>query len=322
MNSSTAIQATSWPRRHPLFCFFTLAFMLTWANWVPRALVSRGLIDVKIPDFLTLVAGYGPALAAVILTGVISGRAGLLRLCRRLCRWRVGIRWYAVALFLPVAQALTALGLYLLVGGELDRPDVVPTLQFGPPTASLLFKALLLALMFTLGFDGLGEELGWRGFALPHLLARHSALKASLLLGTIWALWHLPYALTAGSAMADRPLYEHLLSIVASSVLFTWLFNNTRGSVLLAVLFHAAGNVTFNVLPVLIPGVYASGIWGEIVPWTVVGAVVVFEGPRHLSRTLPAEIGEAVAEPSAAPNGGPAAPVDNSSVTEGPPSVS
>jgi membrane protease YdiL (CAAX protease family) len=227
-----------------------------------------------------------------------------------------------VALFLPAVQAFTALGLHLLFGGELHKPDEMHALQFGPPDASFLLKALLLGLMFTLGFDGLGEELGWRGFALPRLLARYSALRASVLLGALWALWHLPYALTAGSAMADKPLYEHLLSIVALSVLFTWLFNNTGGSVLLAVLFHAAGNVTFNVLPVLIPGVYASGIWGEIVRWAVVGAVVVMQGPRHLSRKLSAEIVDVFAEPSAAPNGGPATRVDKSGITEGPPSVS
>lgn len=95
--------------------------------------------------------------------------------------------------------------------------------------------------------------------------------------------------------MAHRPFYQHLLSISASSILYTWLFNNTRGSILLAILFHAAGNLTFNILPVLIPGVYASGIWEEIVRWTVVGAVVIIEGPRHLSRKPAGETGETVA---------------------------
>jgi membrane protease YdiL (CAAX protease family) len=234
----------------------------------------------------------------------------------------VGIRWYAVALFLPAAQAFTALGLHLLFGGDLHRPSSVPTLEVGPPDASLFLKALLLALMFTLGFDGLGEELGWRGFALPRLLSRYSALTSSLLLGAIWALWHLPYGLTAGSATAHRPFYEHLSPILASSVLFTWLFNNTRGSILLAVLFHAAGNVTANLLPVLVPGVYVSGSWEEIVRWMVVGTVVAIERPRHLSRALAAKTGDAFAEPSAPPNGGLATQPGDSGVTEGPPSVS
>lgn len=110
---------------------------------------------------------------------------------------------------------------------------------------------------------------------------------ASVFLATIWALWHLPYALTKGSAMADKPFYAHLLPVFASTILFTWLFNNTRGSILLAILFLAAGNVTVNILPVLVPGVYATGIWGHIVPWIFVGTVLLTEGPRHLSRKIP-----------------------------------
>ena len=89
--------------------------------------------------------------------------------------WRVHARWYAVALFLPAVQAFIALGLHLLFGGELQRPSEPPTLQVGSPGTPLWIQALLLALMFTLGFDGLGEELGWRGFALPRLLKRYRA---------------------------------------------------------------------------------------------------------------------------------------------------
>ena len=271
-------------RQYPLFSFFALAFGLTWANWVPRALVSRGLMEWKVPDFMFLVAGYGPALAAVVLTGVIAGMPGLKQLGSRLVRWRVGIHWYAVALFLPAFQVLAAMGLHLLFGGEIHKPAEVPVWHIGPPGTPLWLVTLLSLLMFTLGFDGLGEELGWRGFALPQLLIRHSALVASLFLGVWWALWHLPFALTLGSAMADSPFYSHLSRIVAASIMFTWLFNHTRQSILLAILLHAAGNATFCILPILIPGVYGSGIWEWIVPWMVVAALGVIEGPAHLSR--------------------------------------
>ena len=252
---------------------------------MPRALVSRGIIDAELPDVLFLVAGYGPALSALLITALVSGGAGLRRLGARLCLWRVHARWYAVALFLPAAQAFIALGLHLLFGGELQRPSEPPTLQVGSPGTPLWIQALLLALMFTLGFDGLGEELGWRGFALPRLLKRYRALSASVVMGAMWALWHLPYALTMDSAMANKPFYAHLPQMFAASILFTWIFNNTRGSILLAILFHASGNLTANVLPVIFPGVYGSGVWGEIVPWIVVGLVVAIYGPAHLSRT-------------------------------------
>jgi len=200
---------------------------------------------------------------------------------------------------------LTGLGLHLLFGGDPHSTDEAPTLQLGPPGTSLWLKALLLILMFTLGFDGLGEELGWRGFALPRLLARFPALNASIVMAAIWALWHLPYALSNGGTVARAPFYAYIPQMFATSILFTWLFNNTRGSILLAILFHAAGNVTANILPVLIPDVSASGTWEEIVRWIVVGAVVVIEGPLKLSRKLPAQIGETFAEPRGAPNIGP-----------------
>jgi membrane protease YdiL (CAAX protease family) len=269
-----------WIGRNPLVSFFTLAFVFTWSSWVPRALASHGLTDGRVPDFMFIVAGYGPALAGIIVSWLINGRMGLVSLGRRLCHWRVGIVWYVVALFLPAAQTVAAFGLRLLFGGEIPNSSAAPFLQVGPAGTSLWIQTVIMILMFTLGFDGIGEELGWRGFALPRLLARYPALGASVVMGAIWALWHLPYALTKGSAMADNPL-GYLPQMFAASILFTWIFNNTKGSVLLAILFHAAGNVTFNVLPQLLPGVYDSGIWGEIVRWLVVGTVIAFARPTN-----------------------------------------
>lgn len=259
---------TQWIHRYPLLSFFLLAFLLTWANWVPRALISYRLIDATVPEFIALIAGYGPALAAILITLVISGRAGLCILGKRLIHWKVGVQWYLIVLLLPIFHALLGYALHLLFDGE----------------------ALLLILMFTLGFDGLGEELGWRGFALPRLLHRYSALNASLILGAIWAVWHLPYALTQGTSMSDSPFYAYLPGMFASAILFTWIFNNTQGSVLISILFHAAGNVTVNILPDIIPGIYDTGIWGFIVPWLVVGVVIAVEGPQHLSRKQQVEI--------------------------------
>jgi membrane protease YdiL (CAAX protease family) len=285
MNKSRISQSL---RRYPLIIFFGLAIVFTWANWVPRALVSRGIIDLAVPDFLSLVAGYGPALAAIIVTSLVSGKAGLRQLFRRLVLWRVGIQWYVVVLFLPAATMLTALGLHLLFGGTTPSITNPPTLQLGLPDIPLWQQTLLLMLMFTLGFDGLGEELGWRGYALPQLLSRHSALAASLILGVVWALWHLPYALTLGSVMSDRPFYAYVPGMLASAILFTWIFNNTKGSILMAILYHAAGNVTANVLPVLAPGVNHAAAWGMIVQWAAAIAVVLFFGPAHLSKRIPA----------------------------------
>src|SRR4051812_36600608 len=115
-----------WLRSNPLVSFFALAFFFTWSNWVPRALASRGLLNVNVPDFMFVVAGYGPAIAALIMSGVVKGRVGLRSLGKRLVHWRVGACWYFVALFLPAAQTLAAFGLHRLFGAEIPNAGPVP----------------------------------------------------------------------------------------------------------------------------------------------------------------------------------------------------
>ena len=127
--------------------------------------------------------------------------------------------------------------------------------------------------------DGLGEELAWRGFALPRLLSRHNALVASLILGVIWALWHLPLVWTEGSVMYQQPVWLLLVDITAKSVLFTWVFLHTRGSVLLAMLFHGATNL-FAVSPTLTStGDLTFLLLAAGAKWVLVVVVIVVAGP-------------------------------------------
>ena len=239
-------------KKYMLPLFFCLAYLFTWSNWLPQALSSRGIISVQVPGFLTLVSGYGPALAAIIVASLADGRHGLRELFGRLIRWRVGVIWYLIALFLPVLIVLLGILLNDWTGGI--RPEFsAATFPFGPSETPLWQKIILLLLIFILGFDGLGEELGWRGFALPQLLERYSPLVSSLSLGALWAVWHFPYALTKGSFLSEVPLYLLFISLLAQSIIYTWIFINTDGSLLLAVLFHAAGNITSNLLPYLPP---------------------------------------------------------------------
>lgn len=239
-------------KRYARVFFFLLAYLFTWSNWLPQALNSRGVTSIQIPGFLTLLAGYGPALAAIIVASLAYGWQGLRELFGRLLRWRVGIQWYLVALFLPVLVSLLAISLNKWTGGA--SPDFSAAgFPFGPADTPLWQKLLILFLIFTLGFDGLGEEIGWRGFALPKLLERYSALFSSLILGALWAIWHFPYALTKGTFLSEVPLHWFLISLLALSVIYTWIFNNTNGSLLLPLLFHAAGNITSNLLPILPP---------------------------------------------------------------------
>ncbi len=216
-------------RRHPLTTFFVLAFGLTWLVWVPRAVgVQVGVLD-QLSTWLVAVA----AVVAALLTG---GRAALRDLGSRLLRWRVGWVWYAVVLVGPVLFSLLVAGVVVLLGGT--WASAAPSVLVGGSWA--LLATFLLAATLT---DGLGEEVAWRGFALPRLLERLPAGRASLLLGLLWGLWHLPLLWTEGRVLHQQPLWLLLLDITAKSVLFTWVFLRTDGSVLVAALFHAATNV-------------------------------------------------------------------------------
>jgi membrane protease YdiL (CAAX protease family) len=239
-------------KKYALPFFFLLAYLFTWSHWLPQALTSRGIASIQIPGYLTLLAGYGPAVAAIIVASLAYGRKGLRELFGRILRWRVGAQWYLIALCLPAVVSLLAIVINKWTGGA--TPDFsVAGFPFGPAETPLLQKIIILFLVFTLGFDGLGEEIGWRGFALPRLLENRSPFVASLILGALWAVWHFPYALTKGTFLSEVPLYWFFINLLASSIIYTWIFLNTNGSLLLPLLFHAAGNTTSNLLPILPP---------------------------------------------------------------------
>jgi hypothetical protein len=116
------IKKRSLIQRYPLVFFFALAFLFTWAYWVPQAAANLGLFELQVPEFVALIAGYGPALAAVLVAGLAHGRAGLRQLFSGLARWRVGLRWYLAALLIPPAIQFSALGLLLLLSGAAQPP--------------------------------------------------------------------------------------------------------------------------------------------------------------------------------------------------------
>jgi membrane protease YdiL (CAAX protease family) len=208
---------TAFVRSHPLVAFFVLAYALTWPL-IPLVSVS---------PLWGLPALFGPALAAIIVAAVTDGKPGLRDLLDRLVRWRVGARWYAVALGLPVVLALTAAGLHLLLGAQ-------TSLDFGG----------LSALNFAIFVMIVGEELGWRGYALPRMLAERSALAASLIVGALWSGWHLPTFFVPGAPQYGLPFSAFVLLTVAYSVVIGWVFVHVRGSVLVASLLHGAINLS------------------------------------------------------------------------------
>jgi uncharacterized protein len=260
-------------RSRPLVAFFVLAFATTWAVWVPRA---AGVPMGAVGQLWTWV----PAAAALLAAALTGGRAAVAELGARLVRWRVGWRWYAVVILGPAVFSLAVAAAYVLLGGS--WADAAPPALRGE-TPLVLVPVFLAVLFLT---DGLGEELAWRGFALPRLLTGHNALVASLILGVLWSAWHLPLVWTEGVPLHQQPVWLLFSDTLAKSVLFTWVFLHTRGSVLLAALLHATTNL-FVVSPVVAEGgsvalllLAASAKWALVVVVIAVAGPGLAKGPR------------------------------------------
>jgi membrane protease YdiL (CAAX protease family) len=231
---------TSFVQKYPLTTFFLLVFGLTWSFMITDALGSHGLLPFRLPIPLLIVMGYMPTLAAVIVTGLTKGKAGVRALFGKLLIARVGLKWYAFVIFGFGAMSVAAIALANLFGGSNQSPILSEEASHFPgPIAMVLNVAMLYIVLGLIN----GEELAWRGFALPRLQAKYNALTSSVILGAIWGLFHLPlFFTTTGSSQAGASFLPFVYGTIILSILFTWVFNNTKGSVLLAYLFHAATN--------------------------------------------------------------------------------
>jgi membrane protease YdiL (CAAX protease family) len=218
-----------------------------------------------------------PTVAALIVTALTSGRAGVRALLRKLLIWRVGLRWYAVAI---LGYALVCFGTVILYN-TVSGASRLPLLAQDAANASAL---LIVPVLFLINVLINGEELAWRGFALPRLQMRWNALTSSMILGVIWALFHLPLFYTLGSSQADMSLIGYAIQLIGASVIFTWLYNNTRGSVLLAILLHASLNTWTRVFPIDHAPPPVSWYMTGVTCLIAVITVFVF-GAEDLSRT-------------------------------------
>ncbi|MGZ8723826.1 MAG: CPBP family glutamic-type intramembrane protease [Aeromicrobium sp.] len=253
--------AAKWVRARPVVAFFLLTFAITYVCWVPMMASERGWFEFDLP-LLFFVGGLGPGIAAFIVMRILRGSDADQALFGPLLRWRVGVWWYLVALLLFVVIWLIA----TTVAGDLDEELTA----LGPWIAFLA-----AVVVYTLA--AVPEEVGWRGFAVPALQVKHSALVAGLVVGVAWWLWHLPLLLGGNEAMSEYPLLPHFVYVVSASVLYVWLYNNTGGSLLIAVLAHAVSNIV---------GVFSSApVATAVIIAGVAAAVVVVYGPANLSRT-------------------------------------
>ena len=261
--------------KYPALCLVVLAIILAA---LPIAAVNLGLL----PPAAHQLGALSSSLAAIILVTIERGPAGVRELLGRILIWRVGVQWWAFALLFPIVPAVAALYLFNVLGGPpVDWSTLAPLTDVVPMIVILTVLA------------GLGEEFGWRGFALPRLQARYSALVASLIVGLLWGIWHIPLFLTDGTSQSEwlreggwlLAVGGYTVFCMAWSVQYTWVFNNTKGSVLLAAVVHGAGNAWF--------GGYIDvyrGHFGGILTFTAIMVIVsigivLFAGPANLSRT-------------------------------------
>jgi uncharacterized protein len=269
-----ASRTSLWVREHPLIIYFVLAYAISWIIVAPLIASSQGFIDVPVPFALHYLNDYGPLLAALITAGIANGTEGLRDLFRRMVRWRVGLGWVLIAALSPLAVYGLAVGIVVGLG---DPPPDLSRLG----TITYLPYLGWAGWVFWILTAGIGEESGWRGYALPKLQDSMSALSATLIVTLFWVGWHLPRFFYYGAYMqlgfSVLPLAAH--GFLAMSLVLTWLYNSTRGSILMAALFH--GSYNFWAASGAAGGLVTSTIDALLIIWAV--AVVVVFGPANLS---------------------------------------
>jgi uncharacterized protein len=223
-----------------LLVFFALAFAWSWFCWLMSSVVKPQLPYLAGVFFLA--GGFGPSIAAIAVVKSAGGRNGLRAWLVRCLQWRFDWRWLALAFFLPLAVMVLAAAVHVTLGG---------TIAPSPAIGHVLLAAANFVLVLLLG-GPLCEEFGWRGYALPALQERYSWRVASLILGVVWGLWHLPLFYIANTAQSHIPFALFMANTIALSVLFAWLFNHTGGSVLPALVLHTAVNAWAWVIPVMV----------------------------------------------------------------------
>jgi membrane protease YdiL (CAAX protease family) len=261
-------------RKYPAVSLLVLAMIF---GTLPSLAVATGLL----PPAAAQLGALSSSLAAIVLVVVEGRKGGLRELLSRVLIWRVGSRWWAFALFFAIIPSVAALYLFDLLGGpSVDWSGLPPLYTIVP-----MFIFLTIA-------AGIGEEFGWRGFLLPRLQTRHNALFSALIVGVLWAIWHIPLFFIKGTSQYDQQSQAGLLPailsyaafVIVSSIQFTWVFNNTRGSVLLAAVLHGASNTWGGYIDVY------RGHFGGILTFMAVSVlvsiiIVLIAGAKDLSRT-------------------------------------
>jgi len=237
----------------PLVKFFVLTYAVMWSCFIP---VAAGIpAYAPLGAVLLLLGTFAPSLVALWLTARVEGDSGLRALLGGVFRWRVAAGWYLFALAYIPAIKLTVALVHRLATGAWPR--------FGDEP----WYGILAAIAFSTPFQA-GEEIGWRGYALPRLATRFGLARASVLLGFIWAAWHLPQFFIPEVDTYGQSFFVYALQVTALSVAIAWLYARTNGSLLLVMLLHSAVNNSKDIVPSALPGANSTfGLSASLVAW-------------------------------------------------------
>lgn len=270
-------------KQHPLFTYYVLAYMCSWAIAVPLALQAQGVLAARVPFALHYLSGLGPAIAALATTQLLRRARPGNRPLNQPSRFRYSTRWLLLGFLSPLLLFAAAQFAARVSGQSAPTWTALGQVNFLPDLGLWAWALWLIA-------NGWGEELGWRGFALPRLQRTHSALTSSVLLSIAWASWHLPafFYVPSYVALGLRVLPGFFLGILAGAIVLTWLYNSSHGSVLAVVLWHAsfnfvsaspnAGGFVAAVTSTLVM------VWAVVIVWRYRTATLA-AAPKHVTPT-------------------------------------
>ena len=267
-----------WIKKHQLITFFALSYLIMFGV-IFGFIYFRPSQPLQRWSLVWLFSVFSPSIGALIVSWISGGMPEIKRLLSGFTRWKVGFAWYFWAAFLILGPLAITL-IYKALGNP--SPGIIPG-----ETILTMSETIL----FTLFSGPIAEEMGWRGFALPRLQGRYNALVSSLILGVIWTCWHIPLFFLTGATQMSIPFPIYLVLVLTITTYMTWLYNNTRGSLIITVLAHYAYNLTALLTGVLglMPASLFYMMAGGLLGLTTIAIVVIF-GPRYLSKKPVAEL--------------------------------
>lgn len=258
-------------KQHPLIAFIVMAYAISWILWLVASNID------SLSNFLTWIGGFGPAIAAIILTPLLDGREGLRDLLSKAFRWRFHPLLYIAALGIPILGTVLLMILYAVI-----TSDFAPLQSLGNWLQGLLRSSFMLILTLIFGIVIVaGEEFGWRGFALPKLRTKHGDLAASILVGLMWGLWHLPNLWPFNPKHEVQDLLFFMADIIVISVLYTWLYINSNESILLVSLFHSAYDLMVMYASASLPFLRKAHGYELLVVLVFAALIVSIYGPKR-----------------------------------------